>query len=115
MKIHELDEVLVKQKEYFNSGITLDVKFRINMLKKLYNAIKNNEEKITFENFLEQGIYNKLKREAQNKVHEKETKERRTIQDAQMLSRSDSTRSQILSSLSSDIYGLLTKGEQYGI
>ena len=46
MKIHELDEVLVKQKEYFNSGITLDVKFRINMLKKLYNAIKNNEEKI---------------------------------------------------------------------
>ncbi|MBE6143577.1 MAG: aldehyde dehydrogenase [Erysipelotrichaceae bacterium] len=46
MKIHELDEVLVKQKEYFNSGITLDVTFRINMLKKLYNAIKNNEEKI---------------------------------------------------------------------
>ncbi len=46
MKIQELDDVLVKQKEYFNSGITLDVKFRINMLKKLYNAIKNNEEKI---------------------------------------------------------------------
>lgn len=46
MKINELDEVLVKQKEYFNSGVTLDVKFRINMLKKLYNAIKINEEKI---------------------------------------------------------------------
>ena len=27
MKIQELDEVLVKQKEYFNSGITLDVNF----------------------------------------------------------------------------------------
>lgn len=46
MKIHELDEVLVKQKEYFNSGITLDIGFIIKMLKKLYNAIKNNEAKI---------------------------------------------------------------------
>lgn len=46
MKIHELDEVLVKQKEYFNSGVTLDIKFRIGMLKKLYNAIKINKEKI---------------------------------------------------------------------
>ena len=36
MKIHELDEVLVKQKEYFNSGVTLDVNFRVKMLKKLY-------------------------------------------------------------------------------
>ena len=46
MKIHELDEVLVKQKEYFNSGITLDIKFRIEMLRKLYNAIEINKEKI---------------------------------------------------------------------
>ena len=29
MKINELDEVLVKQKEYFNSGVTLDVKLEL--------------------------------------------------------------------------------------
>ena len=41
-----IDEVLVKQKEFYNLGITFSVKFRIDMLKKLYNAIKNNEEEI---------------------------------------------------------------------
>lgn len=51
--------------------------FLYTLIKYVYyqDYLKNNEEKITFENFLEQGIYNKLKREAQNKVHEKETKE----------------------------------------
>ena len=43
MNINDLDLVLEKQKEYFNSGVTLDVNFRIEMLKKLYKAIKDNE------------------------------------------------------------------------
>ena len=46
MNINDLDLVLEKQKEYFNSGVTLDVNFRIEMLKKLYKAIKDNEKEI---------------------------------------------------------------------
>ena len=34
MNINDLDLVLQKQKEYFNSGITLDINFRIKMLKR---------------------------------------------------------------------------------
>ena len=32
MKINDIDRVLKAQKEYFDSGETLDVKFRIEML-----------------------------------------------------------------------------------
>lgn len=46
MNINDLDLVLQKQKEYFNSGVTLDINFRIKMLKKLYIAIEKNEEEI---------------------------------------------------------------------
>lgn len=46
MNINDLDLVLQKQKEYFNSGVTLDINFRIKMLKKLYVAIEKNEEEI---------------------------------------------------------------------
>ena len=41
-----IDEILVKQRELFESGKTIDVKFRIEMLKKLYKAVKNNEAEI---------------------------------------------------------------------
>ena len=41
-----INEILVKQKEFYNSGKTFPVKFRIEMLKKLYNAVKNNEKEI---------------------------------------------------------------------
>jgi len=41
-----IDEVLKKQREFFHSGKTLPVSFRIEMLKKLYSAIKENEEEI---------------------------------------------------------------------
>jgi len=43
-KIHEL---VTMQREFFNSGKTLDVKFRIAMLKKLYNNVKKYEKEIT--------------------------------------------------------------------
>ena len=38
-----IEEIIKKQKEYFQSGQTLPVDFRIKMLKKLYNAIKRYE------------------------------------------------------------------------
>ena len=41
-----IENVLQKQREFFASGKTFDVKFRKEMLKKLYDAVKNNEEKI---------------------------------------------------------------------
>lgn len=41
-----IEEILKKQKEYFQSGQTLPVDFRIKMLKKLYNAIKRYESDI---------------------------------------------------------------------
>ena len=46
MNIKDLDLVLEKQKEYFNSGVTLDIFFRIKMLNKLYDAITKYEEEI---------------------------------------------------------------------
>ena len=36
-----IDNILEKQKKYFASGATLPVKFRVEMLKKFYNAVKN--------------------------------------------------------------------------
>ena len=41
-----IEEILKKQKEYFQSGQTLPVDFRIKMLKKLYNEIKRYESDI---------------------------------------------------------------------
>ena len=41
-----IDEILVKQKEFYNLGLTFPVKFRIDMLKKLYKAVKDNEDAI---------------------------------------------------------------------
>ena len=41
-----IDEILVKQKEFYNLGLTFSVKFRIDMLKKLYKAVKDNEDAI---------------------------------------------------------------------
>ena len=37
-----VDNILKLQQEFFDSGATLDIKFRASMLKKLYNAIKTN-------------------------------------------------------------------------
>ncbi len=41
-----IDKLLEKQKEFYNLGITFSIKFRIDMLKKLYNTIKENENAI---------------------------------------------------------------------
>ena len=46
MEQMNLDMILQKQKTYFESGITIPVKFRIEMLKKLYRAIQTHEEEI---------------------------------------------------------------------
>ena len=42
----KIDEILIKQRAFFNSGKTLDVGFRKEMLKKLYNTIKKYENEI---------------------------------------------------------------------
>ncbi len=42
----KIDEILVKQREFFSTGVTIPVKFRIEMLKKLYKSIKENEQAI---------------------------------------------------------------------
>lgn len=41
-----IESLLTLQKEYFRSGITLSIDFRINQLKKLYSAIKKYEDEI---------------------------------------------------------------------
>ena len=46
MKIDNIDAVIEAQREYFRSGETLSAKFRIEMLKKLYAAIKSHESEI---------------------------------------------------------------------
>ena len=46
MKINDIDRVLSAQREYFDSGETLDVSFRIKMLKKLRDAIRNHQGEI---------------------------------------------------------------------
>ena len=46
MKANEIDIILEKQREFFASGKTLPVKFRIEMLKKLREAIKKYEKEI---------------------------------------------------------------------
>ena len=44
--IKNIDQILKSQKEFFRSGATFSVGFRIYMLKKLYNVIKDKEEDI---------------------------------------------------------------------
>ena len=46
MESKEIDIILESQKEFFRSGATLPVDFRIEMLKKLYSAIEKHEEDI---------------------------------------------------------------------
>jgi len=41
-----IQEILVKQREFFASGQTIPVKFRIEMLKKLYKTVKTYEKEI---------------------------------------------------------------------
>ncbi len=43
---NELDQILERQREYFYSGATLPVAFRVAALKKLYAAIQSREEEI---------------------------------------------------------------------
>ena len=46
MNAQELQQLLASQREYFRSGATLPVEFRVEMLKKLYDAIRVREEDI---------------------------------------------------------------------
>ena len=46
MKSENIDILIEKQRAYFASGATLDVNFRIGMLKKLYAAVKKYEKEI---------------------------------------------------------------------
>lgn len=46
MKKEEIKEIVAKQREYFYSGVTLDREFRIRALKRLRQAIEENEEAI---------------------------------------------------------------------
>ena len=41
-----IEEILVKQREFFSTGATIPVKFRIEMLRKLYKSVKENEQAI---------------------------------------------------------------------
>ena len=41
-----IEEILVKQRQFFHEGKTLPVKFRVAMLKKLYRAVKEHEAEI---------------------------------------------------------------------
>ena len=41
-----VDEILQKQREFYQSGITIPVKFRIEMLKRLYKAVKDYSDEI---------------------------------------------------------------------
>ena len=43
----EIKNILEKQRAYFNSGVTIPVKYRVLMLKKLYSVIKKYEKEIT--------------------------------------------------------------------
>ena len=42
----EIQSLLEKQRKYFKSGATIPVKFRIEQLKKLYNAVKKYEKEV---------------------------------------------------------------------
>ena len=42
-----IDTILNKQKAFFQRGATLGVKFRVEMLKRLYKSIQQNQDKIS--------------------------------------------------------------------
>ena len=46
MDIQTIQDILNKQRKFFQSGETLPIKFRIEMLKKLYNSIIKHEKEI---------------------------------------------------------------------
>ena len=46
MNTNNIKELLDRQRTYFTTGATLPVKFRIEMLKKLYSTVKKYEEEI---------------------------------------------------------------------
>lgn len=46
MNVKDIQALLEKQREYYNSGATISVKFRIEQLKKLYAAVKKYENEI---------------------------------------------------------------------
>ena len=46
MNIQNIDEILQSQKEFFQSGKTLPVSFRVDALKKLRESIKRHEDEI---------------------------------------------------------------------
>ena len=41
-----IEEILIKQRGFFSTGATIPIKFRIEMLRKLYKAVKENEQAI---------------------------------------------------------------------
>lgn len=43
---NDIHEIVEKQRKFFNTGITLDVRYRIEQLKKLKKMLKDNQEKI---------------------------------------------------------------------
>ena len=51
----QIHQIVENQREYFLSGVTLDVKFRKEQLKKLKQAIINNEKKLTDALYLDLG------------------------------------------------------------
>ena len=51
----QIHEIVLKQREYFLTGATLDVKFRKEQLKKLKEAILKNEKKLTAALYLDLG------------------------------------------------------------
>lgn len=43
----EISDIVIKQREYFNSGATLPVKFRKEALRKLYISVQKTRERNT--------------------------------------------------------------------
>ena len=46
MTNEQISQLLKTQREYYKSGETIPVRFRINQLKKLYDAVKRHENEI---------------------------------------------------------------------
>ena len=51
----EINQILSSQKQFFRTGVTLSVNFRIQNLKKLYSLVKENQSLITESLFLDLG------------------------------------------------------------
>ncbi len=50
-----IDEILEKQRDFFKTFTTIDVDYRINMLKKLYSSVKKHEDEIADALYLDLG------------------------------------------------------------